>query len=132
MTYAVSIGQITAAAEKAAGLDGWMAYRWEAVEGGSLVTGDVPIGFISRGKNKGCPKWSANSKNKRRVLVSDDQMQQIAAAYEADTGLCWDCQGTGKTFASWSAKEGTTYRKCSRCDGSGKSQIHSTEGSTSK
>ena len=41
MDYNVTIGDILAIAVRKAAVDGWQAYKWQSVEGGSIVSGAV-------------------------------------------------------------------------------------------
>ena len=116
MTYLFSINDFFAAAELKVGEEGWKAYKWESVEGGSIVTGSIPTGVYRSGPRKGEPRFNGP---KRRVIVTSEEMVTRAAAHEADTGQCWDCKGSGQTWAGWSKEDGTRCRTCKRCSGSG-------------
>jgi len=41
-------------------------------------------------------------------------------AWEAETGNCFRCGGSGQESFGWSKAEGRLYRQCSRCGGTGK------------
>lgn len=41
-------------------------------------------------------------------------------AWEAETGNCFRCNGSGQESLGWSKAEGPRYRQCSRCGGTGK------------
>lgn len=121
MNYRTSIHDAMELAAKKVAVEGWQGYVWEAMEGWHLITGEVPDGVYTRGPKKGKPRFrSPGSQHKKKVVVSDTELQQAAAAYEAETGKCWDCKGSGQEWASWSAAEGTKYRTCKRCGGDGK------------
>lgn len=121
MNYNFSIKDAMDLAAKKTAVEGWQAWKWESITGGHLVTGEVPNGTYTRGPGKGQPRFGqAGAQHKQRVIVSEAELQAVAAAHEAETGECWDCKGTGKTWAGWSAKEGVTYRPCKRCGASGK------------
>lgn len=120
MEYSHSIRDVMDAASQRTGIDGWQGYRWQSVEGGSIVHGCVPSGVYSRGPRKGEPKFRpAMPGTERTVIVTDADLDKIAAAYENDNGKCWHCKGTGKTIARLHVTEGATYRDCSRCRGAG-------------
>lgn len=107
------------AASSVVGIAGWEGHSWRAVEGGSIVTGCVPSGVYTRGPRKGHPKFSpAMPGTKREVVVTVAQLDAIARDYEANGGKCWDCKGSGQTWAGWSAADGTKHRTCARCNGS--------------
>jgi hypothetical protein len=119
MKYNYSIDDIMKAAEAKVGVDGWEAYKWENCDGDSIVTGDIPDGVYRSGPRKGRPRFKGSG---RRVVITRSELQVIATAYEAETGKCWDCKGTGQTWAGWSKAEGTRYRECQRCKGTGEAQ----------
>lgn len=104
------------AAEAKVGIEGWKAYRWEDCDGDSIVTGSVPDGTYKFGPRKGQPKFVGEG---RKVILSKVELEAIATAYEGETGKCWDCKGTGQVWAGWSKTEGTRYRECQRCKGTG-------------
>jgi hypothetical protein len=99
--------------------DGWLPYKWECVAGGYLVTGSIPNGVYQSGPRKGAPRHSGNGEV---VVVSDGDLKAAATAYEASTGKCWRCKGSGQIDCGWSKAEGTTYRRCEQCGGTGKAQ----------
>jgi hypothetical protein len=102
--YNVSIHDCFEIAEKKLAVDGWRGYAWERSSGGDLVTG--------RSENpheKPC-----------EVFVSHADQQSHAAVYEATTGLCWDCKGTGEVFKQWTRARGNENEICERCAGSKK------------
>lgn len=120
--YNFSIQDEMRLAEAKLGIDGWKAYQWSATDGGkdSIVKGCVPSGVYAKGPRKGLPKFRpATPGTERVVVITEAEMIAAAEAYEVN-GTCWDCKGTGKTSAGWSKAEGTEYRKCTRCDGSGR------------
>jgi hypothetical protein len=49
-------------------------------------------------------------------------LQQWKRRWEIETGLCSECQGSGRTLSSMGVS-GTKYRTCSKCRGSGEAQI---------
>lgn len=94
----------------------WKFYQFEVIDGGMLVTGGVPR-YVTRGPNKGQPRWKGRGD---RVLVGDAEHRAECSAYEHETGKCHKCWGTGQEFAGWSRDQGTHYRTCFRCKGTGK------------
>ena len=103
-------------AESKVGIPGWQAEAWEDIGGDSIVEGSVPDGFYRSGPRKGKPRFT---RPRTKVVVTKAELQAAATAYEAETRKCWDCKGSGQVWAGWSKAEGTKYRTCSRCDGSG-------------
>ena len=120
MKLSHSISDVIDLAERKSGIEGWRGYRWTAADGGgSIVRGCVPSGMYSRGPRKGLPKFRPAVPNtERTVVVTDDEMQAVAVEYERG-GKCWHCKGTGKTLSRVHVTEGTTYRDCRRCGGTG-------------
>jgi hypothetical protein len=111
-----SLNDIMSLAEIKSGTPGWKATKWQAGGGDSIVTGSVPVGTYSRGPRKGEPKFTGPS---TMVVVTRAELETAATAYEAETGRCWNCKGTGQVVRKISVTEGTTYRPCARCGGSG-------------
>lgn len=102
--------------------DDWQMYRWERVndrkDSDVIVTGAVPIGAYTRGPRKGSPKW--NTKLGERVTVSDRDFAESQREYEAATGNCRNCYGTGQQWCGWSADTGAKHRPCARCNETGR------------
>jgi len=118
--YSRSIGDVNGVAIKKVGIPGWIPYRWQAADGGDcIVHGCIPGGVFTRGPRKGQYNF-AHKTQERIIVVTHDEVQAAAVAYETETGNCWDCKGTGQEFAGWSVKEGTKTRPCRRCNGTGK------------
>lgn len=105
------------ARKKLGASDEWQYFAWERVgEDALIVRGGVPIGTVSRGPRKGQPKWERPGD---RVVVTDAEERAERARYEAETGICSDCQGEKETWAGWSAEHGNRYRACRRCGATG-------------
>jgi hypothetical protein len=85
---------------------------------GFELTGAEPIGTISRGPRKGRPKWPPRNQW-RAVLVSAEQVAETRRQWEADTGLCSYCGGSGQQLKGVSVAEGPSYRTCGGCGGTG-------------
>ncbi len=119
MNYSFSIKDAMEAAEVKVGIEGWKAYEWQNCDGDSIVTGSVPDGVYSKGPRKGEPRFKGPGE---RVIVSKVELETMAVAYEAETGKCWDCRGTGKMWAGWNKAEGNSYQECQRCNGTGEAQ----------
>lgn len=94
----------------------WTVYRWQCLPGG----GEDTTGFELEGAIQiGPRKWS---KEGRAVVVfSIEEAQALALQWEQRTGYCVECLGRGQTVARISVTEGTTYRECASCGGTGKS-----------
>lgn len=104
-------------AVRKAGVDGWLPYGYESVAGGIIIKGGIPRLLLS-GKRKGRPTWES-CKSPSTVIVTHEEIKARETAFEAETGKCSTCYGKGEVFASWDHIEGTKYRKCGVCAGSG-------------
>jgi hypothetical protein len=97
--YHLTIHDCLEIAEKKLAVDGWRGYAWERSSGGDLVTG----------------RSEDRHERPREVFVSYADQQAYAAAYEATTGLCWNCKGTGEVFKQWTRALGNENKICERC-----------------
>ena len=113
-----TLKDIFEAAEDKVGIEGWKAFRWEDCDGDGILTGCVPNGVYRSGPRKGRPRFLGPD---RRVIVTKAELDERATRYEADTGNCWNCKGSGQECYGWKQGEGNIYRTCGRCGGSGKS-----------
>jgi hypothetical protein len=96
------------------GVEGWTPFRWEVVgKDDMLITGGVAR-VLDRGPNKGRERWDGPG---TRVVVTGKELDSAMATYEATTGSCAECEGSGKEVAGWSATSGTKYRTCAKCKG---------------
>ena len=66
-------------------------------------------------------RWRKKDQSTKRVIrIQVMEHRAWLTAWEQKNGKCSRCAGTGKTIASVSVREGTTYRTCGACNGSGK------------
>jgi hypothetical protein len=84
---------------------------------GFYLRGAVPIGTYSRGPRKGKPKWPPLGQLDL-VVITADEVKQARIQWENETGLCSHCGGSGQQVKS-TGINGTTYRECVACDGTG-------------
>lgn len=117
------------AREKAGGSPEWRVCRWEALPHGR---GNVkPLYFdmtgaqyepMARGKRKGTPNYRKPvAGTERRIIISVEEHDRWLLEWEARTGSCHECDGTGKEVTEMNFVTGETkYRDCRRCDGTGK------------
>jgi hypothetical protein len=89
-----------------------------AEHSGFYLRGAVPIGTYSRGPRKGRPKWPPLGQL-QRVVITADEVKQARIQWENETGLCSHCGGSGQQVKSVGI-DGTTYRECGACGGTGK------------
>ena len=83
------------------------------------VTGAVPVGTISKGPRKGRSKWP---KQLQTFCVRRADVECEMRQFEVESGKCAKCLGEGVEPFSWCKTEGTKYRPCSRCQGTGKAK----------
>lgn len=112
------------AAQKLHGMPAdWLPVRYKIKESpyGEFyeITGAVPLRYLSKGKNKGKPVWPPG-KNCQVFTFTPEQIKKVTAEWEAENNYCSHCGGDGQEFAGWSKADGTIYRICRRCNGTGK------------
>jgi hypothetical protein len=96
---------------------GFEFYRWEAVGDAVVMRGCVCSGATyTKGKDKGRIKYDGPQ---RTVVVTEAEEAAERARFVQETGKCGECCGDGREFARWDHIEGTTYRPCRKCKGSG-------------
>lgn len=102
----------------------WQVWSYEVLDHESddstmKITGAIaPI--VTRGKRKGLKNWRKKDKATiRNAYIRESEHDEWLSVWESKTGNCHKCQGTGEMWAGWSAKDGTRYRTCTRCSGSG-------------
>lgn len=107
------------ARRKVNGPEGWEYFKWERVGEGAdfIVEGAVPR-LLKSGPRKGQKTWKGCPSQK--TVVTGAEIDDEHARYEAATGNCGTCGGTGEVFASWRHDEGVTMKPGKRCDGEGK------------
>lgn len=111
------------ARQKVGGDEAWLVARWERIgDTNDLKVGIGPARDKLTGKNKGLKTWrdTSGKLTLKYCVVTEGEIQQAMAAYEARTGNCSECEGTGSYCYGWSAKEGNMFRPCSHCGASGK------------
>ncbi len=96
----------------------WKLLGWECVGETTdlLVQGSTPIGVYARGPRKGRNKYLRPCE---RCVVTRAEIDSAASAWEAQTGKCSKCEGSGQEWAGWSSDEGNRYRDCYRCKATG-------------
>lgn len=106
----------------------WDWIRWEAL--GDLAAGSDPDVFKvtgavmpnkKRGPMKGCPSWRNRARStERTVYITPAERDVFLRDFEAKTGICYACSGSGEPLASWHYQRGCTLRECRRCGGTGR------------
>lgn len=104
----------------------WKVYRWACMPPGRPkplyfeCVGAVAPPYKS-GPRKGRENWKRRDpETERTVYITPAEQDAWEAAWSARTGLCLECTGKGEKVKSWSAKEGTTYKPCRTCGGTGR------------
>ena len=95
---------------------GWFhaEFKGDETHGVFVIRGAVCTERFKRGPRKGRLNWSKRT-DEREIIVTRDELQQAKAAWETDTGRCFNCGGTGQTVASVHVSGERTYRPCKRC-----------------
>lgn len=101
----------------------WEPCIWRAVgdrdKGGAVIISGGEPRMMTRGPRKGQPSWAHIPKDHLvDVVVTEAELRAAELKYEADTGNCLNCGGSGQEVAS-AGVGGTQYRQCYRCKGSG-------------
>lgn len=81
-----------------------------------LLEGGVPVGGRT-----GRRRW--DGVRLQTVVVTRAEQDAACAAFEAVTGKCHRCAGSGRTLKSVSVTDGRTYRTCDRCGGDGRAEV---------
>ena len=102
----------------------WRIYRWECLPHDAResrfinLTGAVAPNKTT-GKHAGQPAWSKRDRTTDvTVTLTLKEHEEWKKEWEARTGKCSNCTGTGKVLESWSVKDGVKYRTCPKCKGS--------------
>lgn len=85
--------------------------KWEALDDGSSC---VTLGWRTP------TGWEGPFKT---CVVTEAELVQERADYEARTSLCRQCGGSGQQVASVSVVHGVSYKDCTRCRGKGDATI---------
>ena len=93
-------------------------FAWECVGTDSVkLTGCVVTRTITRGPRKGQPSYD---KPHVVAVVTEAERTQERERWEAETGHCGECLGSGQVMKRWNHITGTEYRPCTPCGGSGR------------
>ena len=86
---------------------GWQWYRAQALDSGEfLLEGGICTERYKSGKRKGQLNWSKmQPESKRTIVLTKADYNASRVAWELNTGLCGDCQGSGIYL----------QRDCKRC-----------------
>ena len=95
-------------------------YQAPREHGAVEIKGGICAATFKSGPRKGQPNWS-KATDKRSLVITFKDLDAFTEKWSKETGLCSKCTGNGKTIASCGVN-GTTYRSCSDCAGTGKLQ----------
>ena len=93
--------------------EGYNVCGWEVLDYGGVLyrmRREVPT-LPGRGK-----KWAGEEKT---ACISSDEIAAEEARFEAETGRCAKCNGSGQQWAGWSVVDGTRFEPCTRCNATG-------------
>jgi hypothetical protein len=82
-----------------------------------LIEGGIP-GVYLKGKRKGRQKWDGVPLTK--CVITRAETDQAQVNYEATTGKCRECGGSGQDWERWNHETGHHYRPCKRCGATGR------------
>ena len=101
----------------------WIPFRYEVKDSpyGKFyqITGAVPLRYLTKGKRKGKPVWPTE-KNCQVFTFTPQQIEKVTLEWETENNFCSHCGGDGQELAGWSKADGTRYRTCRRCNGTGR------------
>ncbi len=102
----------------------WHVFRWEAKGADDnkfiVVTGAVVYERFKRGKHVGNLVWKSRLRETEvPVSFRDDAFRAWILKWEAETGKCSKCNGSGQEFSGWSKQDGVKTRDCTRCKTTG-------------
>lgn len=112
------IQHMDAVAIRKSGIEGWEPFKWERVGEDAIVTGGIAR-LLKSGPRKGRKTWDGKGTS---VVVTRAEVEAQIAQYVAETGNCSECYGSGEVFKSWHHIEGTKYRVCPKCNGTGQAE----------
>lgn len=113
--------------------DEWVWHSFEAIEDRppfrfAKYSGGVYPFAKAKGKYKGRTDYKRPVIGTEQVVVLDDhEFEAWLPTWEARTGLCHECLGTGQKWTGWHYKEGSSYCDCPRCGTSGKAPAQGIE-----
>ena len=111
--------------------DGWEPFIYTRVgDTNDLIVTVGPPKVLQRGPRKGQKTWQGQER--REVVVTANEIKAAREEYEAETGTCSRCSGTGSYNYGWSAKEGPKFKSCPYCNGTGAPEhaLHTASGAS--
>ena len=102
----------------------WEPFRWQAKGDGETRYVELEGGIFKTLYRSGPRKGKINYRKPEpgtsaMVSIPEKAFKEWKASWEAETGHCANCYGSGWEFAGWDHKKGQAHRKCTACDGTG-------------
>lgn len=104
--------------------DDWIWHTFEGIDPPTYdfarYDGGVYPWAITKGKYKGRTNYKKPVPGtERSVVLSDREFKAWLPTWEARTGKCHKCRGTGQEWRGWNHITGNKYRDCPRCGATG-------------
>ncbi len=100
--------------------DRFQFFSWQCIgTDATKLDGCIVTRLVTKGPRKGRPAYD---KPHFTAVVTEQEAADELQRYEAETGDCGKCIGSGRVFKSWDHLTGTEYRPCDKCAGTGKVQ----------
>lgn len=112
-------------AREKSGLPKFEITEWKCLPSGGPYThiqlsGAVYPVIKTRGPRKGHPDYQKPETGTRKTyILSNEEWDNWTATWQSQTGKCRKCVGRGDVMESWSAADGTKYKPCPACGGTG-------------
>lgn len=85
-----------------------------------MLTGAICDAKIVRGRYKGHDDWKKRDKTtEAEIAIKFSEIDEVKAEWQARTGKCSNCKGTGKSWIGWGKDTGHRYESCKPCSGTG-------------
>lgn len=99
---------------------GWHWYKIRSVGSFTIFNGAVCTILYKSGPKKGRLNWTTRDKStEREIILTNGDIDRWRKAWSERTGKCLRCTGDGRMVIRVSASEGTSYRECRLCLGTG-------------
>lgn len=104
--------------------DEWVWCSFESIDPPtyehSIYKGGVYPFAITKGKHKGRTNYRKPLPGTERTCVINGREFEVwLPTWEAKTGKCHECRGTGQRWIGWNAAEGNRHCDCERCGATG-------------
>ena len=99
----------------------WSHCGWKRMDPDRWIVRMAQERILTRGPRKGKPTWEGEVKE---VFINESEVKAAELAWEKETGKCQNCGGDGQAWAGWHHINGTSYKTCRRCDGTGMAKLN--------